>query len=82
MPTVSHEFTITRDQQAFTLRAEAKGYYTPEIGGLPKDSMPAEGEITELVLFLGDEPWTGTLTSEEQTALDTALMALTAEGDD
>ena len=57
------------------LTAHATGYYDPGSWGLPENSYPAEGEITELELFdENGEKWDGQLTEDEATRLDEALM--------
>lgn len=71
---VEYEFTVVRDGQVIELLAVAGGYYTLEVDGLPEDSMPAEGEVTELEIFCGDDVWAGKLTEEEDAKLVAALM--------
>lgn len=76
MAHVEHEFTIVREGKTIELYAKASGYYDPGSYCGPLDgSYPAEGEITELEILDADgNGWTGSLTEEESTKLDDALM--------
>lgn len=79
MTRATHTFTVVRDGVSIELEARAEGTFSPGSYGLPEDSSPDEGEITECEIFFNDEPWKGTLTDAEQDKLDAALMEAIVE---